>query len=153
MINATLRLTGAVEVDRVFRGLPLEVNHKVLQAAHADALKVTIDKAKLLAPEGPTGGLIDSLGTVKSGFAKANELGEVTGGPRRSRQYKGHAGHLVEYGTKARKNRRGANRGSMKAKPFMLPAWEATKDLVQSRINDAIGKKLYAFMKRTIKNQ
>lgn len=152
MINATLRLTGDLDIDRVLNGLSLQINHKVLQAAHADALKPTIDKAKLLAPEGPTGGLIDSIGVTKAGFARASELGEVQGGPRRGRQYKGHAGHLVEYGTKARKTSKGANRGAMKAKPFMLPAWEATKDLVLSRIDLAIGKKLYAFMKRTIKN-
>lgn len=151
-MRATIRLTGYEDIDRVLRGLPLQVNHKVLQAAHADALKPNIEKAKLLAPEGPTGGLIDSIGVTKTGIARSNELGEVMGGPRRGRRYKGHAGHLVEYGTKARKTRKGANRGAMRAKPFMLPAWEATKNMVLSKINESIGKKLHAFMKRTIKN-
>ncbi|PED63974.1 HK97 gp10 family phage protein [Priestia megaterium] len=35
---------------------------------------------------------------------------------------KGSHRHLVEYGTRQRRTRSGANRGSMKAEPFMQPA-------------------------------
>lgn len=149
-MDVKLRLVGVKEIDAVLKGLPAQLNHKVLQSAHAKAVKPTVDAAKLLAPEGPSGGLIDSIGVVKTNFRRANELGEIQAGPRRGR-YKGNAGHLVEYGTKARYNKRGAYRGVMKRKPFMQPAWDKTKNQVVTTINTEIGRSLYSFMKRTIR--
>jgi len=150
-MDVKLRLTGAKEIDAVLKGLPLQLNHKVLQQAHASAAKTTVDTAKLTAPEGPTGNLVDSIGVYKEPFAKATELGLIQVGPRRGR-YKGNVGHLVEYGTKQRSLKNGANRGTMPAKPFMEPSWERTKDRVVDSINEMIGKTLLRFMKRTIKN-
>lgn len=148
-MDVRLRLTGAKEIDQVLRGLPLQVNHKVLQAAHASAAKVLVDAEKLAAPEGPTGGLIDSIGIIKTPRGKASSLGEINVGPRRGR-YKGHAAHLVEFGTKPR-NYRGANRGVMPRKPFALPSWLKTKDKIQSSISLQLGRHLLRFMKSTIK--
>lgn len=148
-MDVKLRLTGEKEIDQVLRGLPLQVNHKVLQAAHASAAKVLVDAEKLAAPEGPTGGLIDSIGIIKTPIGKASSLGEINVGPRRGR-YKGYAAHLVEYGTKPR-NYRGANRGVMPKKPFALPSWLKTKDKIQSSISLQLGRTLLSFMKRTIK--
>jgi hypothetical protein len=151
-MDVRIRLTGVKEIDDVLKGLPKQVNHKLLQQAHTQASKVLVEKAKLLAPEGENGDLVDSIGTVREGFAKASELGLVQTGPRRRRgRYKGHAGHLVEYGTVSRRNRSGANRGIMPKKPFMEPAWESTKDKVIGSINGFLGKALLNFMKRTIK--
>lgn len=146
-----ISLTGDKDIDAVLRGMPLQLTHTVLQAANAEAAKPLVEKAKLLAPEGPTGRLIDSIGVVKQSVKRAGELGEIQAGPRRGR-YGGHHAHLVERGTKARINERGANRGYMPKHPFMEPAFKATHGIVLGRINDAIGKKLYSFMKRTIKN-
>lgn len=150
-MDVTVKLTGVKEIDNVLKGMPAQLNHRVLQAAHASALKVTIDQAKLLAPEGPTGNTIDSLGVIKPSFARASDLGLVEGGPRRGK-YKGNTAHLSEYGTKSRATKKGANRGTMPKRPFMQPAWERTKDRVLSSVNNLIGAKLLAFMKRTIKN-
>lgn len=148
-----VRVTGAKEIDQVLKGLPKQLSHQVLQNAHAAAAKPLIEAEKLGAPEGPTGNLVDSIGAVKTSFGRANALGEITVGPRRKGRFKGFAAHLVEYGTKARSLiSNGANRGIMPAKPFALPAWEKTKDTVQSLINAQIGRKLYSFMKRVIKN-
>lgn len=148
----SVKLTGFAEIDKVLKGLSKQLTDQVLQSAHAQALKITIDQAKLLAPEGPTGGLIDSIGTTKAPRKSLNrrELGAVSGGPRRGK-FKGFHGHLVEYGTKSRKTRAGWNRGTMPKKPFMLPAWEQTSSRVQASINTEIGKSLYRFMKKTIK--
>jgi hypothetical protein len=150
-MDVTVKLVGVKEIDAVLRGLPAQLNHKVLQSAHQKAVKPTVDAAKLLAPEGPSGKLIDSIGVIKTNFSKATELGEIQAGPRRGR-YKGNAGHLVEYGTKARYNKRGAYRGIMKKKPFMQPAWDKTKNQVVTTINTEIGRSLHSFMKRTIRN-
>ncbi len=146
-----VKLTGVAEIDKVLKGLPKQLNHKILQSAHVQAVKPLVNKAKLTAPEGPTGNLVDSIGAVKLPVRRATSLGEVHVGPRRGGRNKGHHGHLVEYGTKPRSTKSGANRGRMKAEPFMDPAWESTKNKVQVSINDELGKSLYRFMKRTIK--
>lgn len=149
----TVTLTGVEEIDKVLKGMPLQLTDKVLQAAHVAALKPTVEVAKLLAPEGPTGGLIDSIGTVKAPAKqlRSRELGAVSSGPRRGNRYKGQAAHLLEYGTVARVTRQGWNRGAITKNPFMEPAWERTQERVKGSINTEIGKKLYSFMRRTLK--
>lgn len=155
-MDVRLRLTGNKDIDRVLTGLPRQMNHRVLQTAHAAAGKATVTAAKLLAPEGPTGNLVDSIGVVKTPIGRAGALGEITIGPRRGR-YKGYAAHLVEYGTRRRtlkgrgKYRRGTNRGIMPKKPFMLPAWQRTQRQVIASIDGQVGRVLYNYMKRTIK--
>ena len=149
-MSVKLSVTGVKEIDAVLKGLPRQLQDKVLASAHVEAAKPLVEKAKLLAPEGPTGNLVDSIGTERLG-KRGNEIGQVQAGPRRSGRHKGHVGHLVEYGTKFRKNRRGANRGVMRKKPFMEPAFRQTKGQVESSIGNAIGKKLLAFMKRTVR--
>src|SRR5690606_41903740 len=93
-------LTGHKEIDRVLKALPKELQHSIQQQAHVDAAKPLIEKEKLLAPEGPTGNLVDSIGAVKIPLRRANFIGEVHVGPRRGRRYRGHHAHLVEFGTK-----------------------------------------------------
>jgi hypothetical protein len=151
MSNVKISLTGVREIDAVLKGLPLQLSHKILGQAHADAAKPLVDRAKLQAPDGPTGNLIDSIGVEKTNIAKATEIGQVQAGPRRGGRNRGYVAHLVEYGTKPRKNKKGANRGVMKAKPFMRPSFELTKVDVEGRIATSIGKKLNAFMKKTLK--
>jgi hypothetical protein len=149
-------VSGHKEIDKVLLGLPLQPTHKLLQAAHTSAVKKTVDAAKLLAPEGPTGRLIDSIGTIKTSVAKAGSLGETLTGPRRGK-YKGFAAHLVEKGTKKRsllgkgKYKAGTDRGIMPAKPFMKPAWDRTKDDVLGSIKFFLAKHLSSYMRRTIK--
>jgi hypothetical protein len=148
-MDVRLRLTGVKEIDAVLKGLPLQLNHKVLQSAHAAAAKPLVNAEKLLAPEGPTGNLVDSIGVVKVPISRADSIGQIQVGPRR--RYKGNAAHLVEYGTVTRKNKRGANRGKMTAKPFAGPAWQQTQGVVQGGIRNQIGIQLSAYMRRMIK--
>ena len=148
-MDVSLRLTGQEEIDKVLRGLPKQVNHKILQAAHTSAAKVLVEAEKLSAPEGPTGNLVDSIGVIKTPIGRAGALGEINVGPRRGR-YKGYAAHLVEYGTR-RRNFKGANRGVMPKRPFAQPSWERTKGRVVNGINQHLGRHLYNFMRRTIK--
>ena len=116
-----------------------------------------IEKEKLLAPEGPTGNLVDSIGAVKIPLRRANFIGEVHVGPRRGRRYRGHHAHLVEFGTKLRKLKgkgkypAGTKRGVMPAKPFVRPAMQQTKDIVLARIQNSTAKKLVAKMRRELK--
>ncbi len=152
-----LILTGAKEVDDVLRGLPLQMNHRVIGAANADAAKPLIAAARSLAPK-DTDKLAESIAAVKMPLSLSTNLGEVQVGPRLNRG--GYKGHWIEYGTRERKTKgrgtvrgyKDAGRGIVRPHPFMGPAFEMTRDEVLSRIADSIGKKLYAFMKRTIKN-
>jgi hypothetical protein len=143
-------MSGAKEIDQVLYGLPQQITHKIIQDANAEASKTLVETAKLIAPEGPTGGLIDSIGIVKASFARSTELGEIQIGPRRGR-HKGHHAHLVEFGTLPRTNQNGANRGRMPATPFMEPAWLRRKNDVLSVINKRLGVHLWKYMERTLK--
>jgi HK97 gp10 family phage protein len=155
-MKVNFKITGHKEIDKVLAQLSPSMNHKLFQKAHTSAAKQTVDAAKLLAPEGPTGGLIDSIGVEKAPFSKANDLGEVNIGARRGR-YKGYAAHLVEFGTGKRtldgkgKYRAGTSRGVMPKKPFLEPAWERTKNGVQESITTHLARHVFNFMKRTIK--
>jgi HK97 gp10 family phage protein len=149
-MSVKISVTGIAEIDKVLRGMPAQLSHTVLGQAHAAAAKPLVERAKLLAPEGPTGNLVDSIGAEKESFSKVTQLGQVQAGPRRSRRHKGHVAHLVEYGTTVRANRKGANRGAMRKSPFMQRAFDQTKNLVEGSIAEQIGKKLSAYMRKTL---
>lgn len=146
-----LSVTGAKEIDKVLMMMPKDLTHQTLGAAHLAAAKPLIDKAKLLAPEGPTGNLVDSIGGEKTSIKKADVVGEVKAGPRRTRKYRGHHGHLVEFGTKPRATKKGWRRGIMPKHPFMEPAFQQTHPIVLGRIIVEVGKKVYNTMRRYIR--
>lgn len=155
MISATI--TGYQEIDNVLKALPRELTHQVLGAAHFAAAKPLVEREKLLAPEGPTGNLVDSIGAIRTSIKKADELGEVIVGPRIGGRYKGQAGHLVEFGTVKRSTRgrgkypAGTNRGVMPKRPFAKPAFDQEKGRVEGLITVSIGKSVLRTMKRYIK--
>lgn len=144
-------LTGAKEIDDLLKALPKQLTHQVLGAAHVAAAKPLVEREKLLAPEGPTGNLVDSIGAVRTSFKRADTVGEVKVGPRRTGRYKGFAGHLVEFGTRRRTNRRGANRGVMPKRPFAAPAFRMEAQNVQRLIGVSVGKVMLRTMRRYIK--
>lgn len=145
-----ISFTGVKEIDRTFRNLPKELSHQIMGAAHLAASKPLVEKEKLLAPEGPDGYLVDSIGAMKTSFKKADAVGEVIVGPRRKSPYKGFHGHLVEFGTRQRRNKKGANRGVMPAHPFAEPAFNQTKQVVEENIRVQVGKKLVLRMKKEL---
>jgi HK97 gp10 family phage protein len=142
----TVKFTGVKEIDDVLKNMPKALTHAVMSAAHANAAKPLVNKMQLLAPEGPTGNLVDSIGIIKSSAKKATEIGEIKVGPRRNR--KGRHAHFPEYGTKKRRTRGGANRGVMPIKKYALPAYEQTKDQVLKGIATSTAKVLIRTMKK-----
>lgn len=147
---------GSKEIQRALLSIPNEVSHKIQQAANLDAAKPLIEKEKLLAPEGPTGNLVDSIGGIKIPLKRADFIGEVNVGPRLRRPYRGQAGHLNEFGTRKRylkgrgKYPAGTSRGIMPAKPFVKPAYNQTRELVVSRIQHSTAKRIVSRMKREL---
>lgn len=147
-----ISVTGVAEIDRVLKELPKQMTHTILGAAHTAAAKPLIERAKLLAPEGPTGNLVDSIGASKVNIKTAKKVGEVRVGPRRKGGFKGFHGHMVEFGTKQRRTRKkNANRGIMPKKPFMRPAFALTKVAVEAAIAVNIGKVMVRTMRRYLK--
>lgn len=145
-----IRYTGYKEIDNVLKHLPDAVQDSVVGSANMRAAKVSVEKEKLLAPEGPTGNLVDSIGAVRRG-KKGNVIGEVWVGPRRKGRYKGFAGHLVEFGTRKRRTKKGANRGVMPMKKYAKPAWEATKGSMEGIIKTELSKSVVRTMKKYLK--
>lgn len=141
-----ISVTGIKEIDAVLRGLPRQMQDSILKSAHADAAKPLIDAAKHIVPVGKTKNLQTSIGVERISIKKTNEVGLVQVGPRRKSGYKGFHGHLIEYG----KTNRDGTRTT--PQPFMEPAFNQTKTQVESRIAENLGKKVYQFMRRTIKN-
>lgn len=149
-----IRLTGAKEIDQVLRGLPLQLTDKVLQNSFSDAAKPLVQAAQSLAPKGVTNNLTESIGVEKEPAKTLvnRAVGQIQVGPRRKGKYKGYIGQIKEFGTGVRETKSGANRGVDIGKKFMEPAFNQTSGQVEIRINDSIGRKLSAFMKRIIKN-
>lgn len=148
-MSVNIAITGIKELDNVLKMMPRALDDKFMTQVNTERAKVLVQKMKLTAPEGPTGNLVDSIGTVKK--RKAQELGTVWTGPRRKGGYKGFAGHLLEFGTKQRKNRKGANRGVMHKKPFAKPSFDATKGQIEGGIAESVAKVLVRTMRRYLK--
>lgn len=147
-----LRITGLDEIDKVLTGMPRQLTERVLQTAGIASAQPLIARAHFHAPVGKHGYVASSIGIQRSGFDRVNQVpGGIGVGPRRGR-YKGYAAHLNEYGTRKRQTTRKANRGIMKPKPFMEPAYLETKEVMLGRYNQEVARVLVNFMKRTIKN-
>lgn len=143
-------ITGMIELDRMLKQMPTELNHRILGAANAAAAKPLVAAAQSIAPIGKTGNLKKSIGAVKIAISKANEIGTVHVGPRRKGGYRGNHGHLVEFGTAQRFHKSGKSVGVMPKKPFMSPALDRTKDQIENTRKEFIAIKLHAFMKRSL---
>jgi hypothetical protein len=146
-MSVRLSITGTKQLDNVLKMLPRSMDDKFMTQVNTDVSKILVQKMKLTAPEGPTGNLVDSIGTIKK--KNAQELGTVWNGPRRNK--KGFAGHLVEFGTKTRRTKRGANRGIMPKNNFVERSFDASKAQMQSERNTSIARVLVKTMRRYLK--
>tara|TARA_R110000868_G_scaffold96848_3_gene266354 strand:+ start:1571 stop:1999 length:429 start_codon:yes stop_codon:yes gene_type:complete len=140
-----ISVTGLKEIDKVLRGLPDQLQDRVLKNAHTDAAKPLISAAKSIVHV-KTGNLQKSIGVVRTSLKKTGAVGLVQVGPRRGGGNKGFHGHLIEYG---KTNRDGTRSRKF---PFMEPAFNQTQSQVESNIATSLGKRINQFMKRTIKN-
>lgn len=147
-----IKVLGDKEIKAALKGMGQVMSHKVIGSANLSAAKPLIEREKLLAPEGPTGNLVDSIGGIRVSLKKSSVVGEVNVGPRRGGKNRGYAAHLVEYGTvKRRLKSNGANRGVMPKKPFAKPAFEQTQDQVEKRIASELSKKITAQLNKNVK--
>lgn len=148
-MSATITITGLKEIDQVLKGLPDQLTHQILTAAHADAAKPLIGTAKSIVRK-KSGNLSNSIGVKKTNLSKVGIIGLVQIGPLRGGRNRGFHGHLIEYGHRI-VTKLGRNVGISKKFPFMEPSFNATQGIVEKNISDSIGKKLLSYMRRTIK--
>lgn len=140
--------TGIKEVREALRALPKALNERVWSDINFDRSKIIVNRAKLNAPEGPRGDLVDSIGSVR---LKRKGLGTVWTGPRRRGGKKGFHGHLVEYGTRQRKTKKGANRGIMPKNPFMRRTFNQTAPEVEKALVTSVSRVLTRTYKRYVR--
>lgn len=126
----TFTYSGIKEIDQILTNIPIALSHTIVGQAAYKAAQPLVAKIKGLAPEGPTGNLVDSIGAVKMALRSARQVGEVRVGPRVNKPFRGFHGHLNERGT-VKRDQGYPNRGRMTAKPFVEPAWNATQGLVE----------------------
>lgn len=148
-MSVTVSLSGVEKIDKVLRGLSPSLTHNLLANVHTIAARPFIERAKLFAPHGETGNLTRSIGSERESFGRSDNLGMVKAGVRRGK-YKGNHGHLIEYGTKARTTRAGANRGFVKARPFIRPAFEGTKSQVERIISFQVSRHIVQYMRSNL---
>lgn len=165
---ATVTILGEKEITDFFRLLPIELTDRVMTAAHKDAAKPLIEQARQNAPLGPAKQrarakrprkpLRESIRAVSGGsFKRTNEVGLIHIAALRKNPYGAFHAGLVEFGTKNRPpggwyaKFPNAHKTSSKAIPFMKEAYDAKIGEVRNRINDSIGKKVVALMKRTVR--
>ncbi len=140
-------IVGLKEVQNALSALPKAMNDKVWGDINYTQAKIVVNREKLEAPEGPTGNLVDSIGAVR---LKKQRLGTVWVGPRRKGGNKGFAGHLVEFGTKARETKSGANRGVMPKNPFAERSFDKSKAQLERGLEQSAAKVLTKTIKKYV---
>lgn len=65
----------------------------------------------------------------------------------------GAQAHLIEFGTGPRRNKKGASRGQISARPWMRPAWEAHKHQVLTDFGVQLGREIEASARRIAKKR
>lgn len=143
------QIRGYDELLSAFKGLPGVYSDKLIQKVNLKAAQPLVFRAHRLAPVGETGNLADSIGAVRS--KATGVLGAVEVGPRRKGGFKGFAGHLVEFGTKDRRTKSGANRGHMTPNPFMEQAYDQTIDEVLGNIDKELELVTVRYLKSKVK--
>jgi len=128
-------------VDRLIaelQKLPDKLKRSELLKILRQGAKPTLEAAKAnLANHKKTGNLQKSISTF-TGKSKINPNVQVGASAKK----KGTHAHLLELGTAPRKTKKGKFTGAVSAKPFMRPAYDATKNQAAENINKATAKYL-----------
>lgn len=134
-----VKTTGAKNLDRMFRKLPLKVKEKELRKGHRAAARLLVKAER----EGFQQVAVNRTGATERGIGTKNvkergTVGSIAVGPirRRNRERSAWKAHWFESGTV-----------KMAARPFIEPAWERTKD----KMKDIVGEKLQKSLTRTMR--
>jgi len=117
------RIEGAAELERALRQLPSKIGEQVLTNALRAGGRIVQAEAKLRAPVG-SGKLRDSIIVRKRRRRRGAAL-TVQVGP----SGEGFYGMFLEFGTR-----------SSSPRPWLRPAFDATKEQALDKIGDSLGK-------------
>ena len=134
----TVRIRGERDVMRQLKRVEDSVRAELIKAELEEAAEVIVADAKRRAPSSTVADGIQVLNTeVEVGGRVTTEVGLVGG--RRPWFY----GLFIEFGTGPRVQKKtGRRTGSMPARPFVRPAFDAQKSNVAARFNAGIKRRL-----------
>ena len=167
MADVKIEVLNQKEIDYILKNIPDALAMKFINQTLSDVSKKTILKdAKAACPVGEEnttgrtahekGNLRKSLGVTV--YGKQYGPGVLVGPRSRSTFKKGSINndgwydHLIEFGHYAggKKGRKGTGT-YVQPKPFMRPAWEKNKVMVESQIGESFGKAIDKFVKKHAK--
>ncbi len=133
--EVAVSIEGIDELNETLDKVIKSVGPDVVEPLFMEGAKTIQAAVKAAAPKGPTGNL-------KKGI-KVKHLEKIGNNPR-SAMVKSTAphDHLVEFGTKPRRTKKGKYTGAMSANPFFRPAVDATLPGVINQITNQLKQKI-----------
>lgn len=158
------KFTGLDDLDRALDELSSELKSDILATALSRAAKPFLVRASQLAPRGTEPKpekkrLANSMRTSRRMSRTQRLVLESAGAARVLAGSSSPHAHLVEFGHAIVVGRRPTSRilrrrdtrervGFVKARPFLRPAWDTTRDVVMASIKDEIGAALQRRIKQ-----
>ena len=144
-----LKLTGFKEMDLVLRQLPNRTAKNVADRAIKQALAPVASAANGMLPKGMPPVIVKKQLNKNQAKQFRGTEGETVrvmfvGSPS-------PRAHLEEFGTGPRFHKSGKYVGIMRARPFMRPAWDATKQQVLDRLRVDLGREIEKAVGRRVK--
>lgn len=144
-----IRVHGVKQTIIKLNNLTVLNQHKIMGSVIYTSSKPMEDEQKrqlLSKTEQKTGNLVKSIGRKRVPIRKAKEIGTVQIGPRIGGGFKGHHGHLLEFGHKKVLWGRRTNE-RVKPYPFVEPAYKTKMQEVRNNM----AKNLNTVLKRWAK--
>ena len=135
-----LKLTGFKEMDLVLRQLPKATAKRVADRAIKQALAPVAAAANAMLPKGMPPVIVEKRLNKNQAKQFRGTEGETVrtmfvGSPS-------PRAHLEEFGTGPRFHKSGKYVGIMRARPFMRPAWDMTKQQVLDRLRVDLAREI-----------
>lgn len=125
--EVTVSIEGIPELQKTLNEMVKVLGPERVEPVLLKGAKTIQGSVKEKAPKGKTGNLIKDI--------KVKQLPKIGDSPKSAIvKSTSPADHLVEFGTKPRRQKNGRYTGSMPAKPFFRPAVDANKEPVLRQI-------------------
>lgn len=143
----SLEIVGLERLKDALKDVTPRVANNILRGYIADHARILRSRLRSTAPVGPTGNLKKSI------FMRMRRgRGDVIGAEVYTKG-KGYHWHLVEYGTKSRQTKSGANRGVARPKPFVRRALRQTRDDFDREMERKFINRLKSTLERELKKK
>lgn len=137
-----IKLEGKGELQQTILQLAKSVQADKVEPILMDAAKMVKNEIKTRVPV-KTGALKKAITAKKM---KRRDLYKPAPAIAAIDRKKAPHAHLVEYGSPGRYAKRGKNKGryfgAMPARPFLRPAWDASRDRALNQIKDGLEKQI-----------